>query len=226
MLFRAQAQADQLLAEARAEADKLRATAMRDGKQLGLVEGLKLGKQQGLAQGLTQGKQQAFAEQKAQLTHLASTLTKAIAELDGTVQRIEEAARNELLDLSLAVAQRVCKTLGSLDPKVLEENVREAIRVVVAKHSIRVAIHPSQRDLLDELLPLLKLSWPQLQQVEVSADESVSPGGCIVRSPNGSVDASLDGQLDRITEQLAPKREVVAKPVSVTHSMSSDEVLD
>ncbi len=227
LLFRAQAQADQILAAARADADKIRVAAQQQGKQQGLTEGLKAGRQQGLAQGITQGKQQALAEHKAKLTQLTDTLTRSLAEIDGVAIRIEEAARVELLELSLAVAQRVCKTLGSLDPAVLHENVREAIRTVVAKHSIRISIHPSQRDLLDELLPELKLAWPQLQQVEVTNDETVSPGGCVVRSNNGSVDATLDGQLDRIVEQLAPKRPTeAAKPVSVTHSMSSDEVLD
>jgi flagellar assembly protein FliH len=226
MLFRAQAQADQMLAAARVEADRVRAAAMQQGKQLGLAEGLKLGKQQGIAQGVAQGKQQALAESKAQLTQLTSTLTQVLAEIDGAALRIEEAARVELLDLALGVAQRVCKSLGSLEPAVLEANVREAIRVVVAKHAIRISIHPSQRDLLTDLLPQLKLAWPQLQQVEVLSDEAVSPGGCVVRSHNGAIDATLDGQLERIVEQLAPKRAEPVKPVSVTHSMSSDEVLD
>ncbi len=225
-MFRAQAQSDQLLAAARAEADGIRKAAQQQGKQLGLTEGLKAGRQQGLAQGVTQGKQQALAEHKAKLTQLAETLTRSLAEIDGVAIRIEEAARVELLDLSLAVARRVCKSLGQFEPAVLQENVREAIRTVVSKHAIRISIHPSQRDLLDELLPELKLAWPQLQQVEVTSDESVSPGGCVVRTNSGSVDATIDGQLERIVDQLAPKRESVVKPASVTHSMSADEVLD
>ncbi|MFT3786067.1 MAG: FliH/SctL family protein [Tepidisphaeraceae bacterium] len=229
MVARARAQADQLLAAATQQAEQTRASAYARGLAEGKAEGLKVGREQGLANGLAEGKKQAHAEQKAKLTELVATLTKTVAALDSAYRVVEEQAKAEALQLALAIAQRVCKTLGKLDVGVVEANVREAIRILVNKQVVRVSVHPTQRDGLFDLLPQLKLAWPQLQHVDVLGDESVQPGGCRVASGAGEVDATIDGQLDRLVDQLAPTQpsnEPMSGKSSVTQSMSADEVLD
>jgi len=69
---------------------------------------------------------------------------------------------------------------------------------------VRIALHPSQLQKLQQELPNLRLSWPQMKHVELVADESVAPGGVRIHSQHGQVDGQLDTQLDRIIRELMP----------------------
>ena len=130
-------------------------------------------------------------------------LTKAAKELDARVQSLNQDAKADLVPLALAIARRVVRLSADRDPKAVEGNVQEAVRLVISKHSIRIAVHPSQKTAIDALLPQLKLQWPTLQSVEVNEDATVSTGGCKIYSAGGMIDATLETQIDRIANELA-----------------------
>jgi flagellar assembly protein FliH len=117
------------------------------------------------------------------------------------------AALSEVVELAVAVARRVTKRQGEIDPRVLEANLVEAMKLVVHAADVRIAVHPEQKAALLETLPRLKMQWPDLQHVELIEDANLSKGGCRVLTRNGEIDADLAGQLDRVVRELLPEAE-------------------
>lgn len=200
ILMRARQQADQLLQAAQVEAEFLRQKARQEGHHQGKQEGLA----QGLEEGRQSGYQQALTEHQASLTETVNMLVQILTDLDASRHRLESEALTEVINLSTAIARRVTKRQGLIDPAALEANVHEAMKLVVQSKDVRIAIHPSQRVVLNEALPRLQLDWPQLEHVAVVEDASLSPGGCKIYCRQGEVDADLDGQLDRVIDELLP----------------------
>jgi flagellar assembly protein FliH len=200
LLLRARQAAARLIAEAQREAAELKKAAHAQG----LAEGRRDGLAKGLDEGRAAGQKQALEEHRAQLTEAVAALTDAAADLDASRGELESAALEEVVALAIAVARRVTKRQALVEPQVLTENLREAMRLVVSAAAVKVAIHPSQRRMLDAALPALRLEFPRLGHVEVVDDESVHPGGCRVYAGGGQVDATLDEQLDRVVADLLP----------------------
>ena len=200
LLLRARQQADQLLAAAQTEAEQLKAAAKAEG----LTEGQRQGHAQGFEAGKKAGQQQALEEYRSELQKAIAALTAAASTLDTSRSQLEAQGLHEVVRLALAVAKRVTKRQGILDPEVLATNLTESMRLVVDSSNIRIAINPSQRKFLDQALPRLALSLPSLKHTEVIEDTEISPGGCRVFTRHGLVDADLDVQLDRIAADLLP----------------------
>ena len=200
LLARAKERAEGLLIEAQKEAEQLKASA----KVEGLVEGKREGLAKGLEEGRKNGAQQALSEHRTSLTQLIKSLTEAAADLDASRQQLEAQALTEVINLSVAIAQRVTKRQGTIDPQVLVENVNEAMKLVVASSDVRIALHPSQKQYFLEALPNLQMTWPALKHVQIVEDETLAPGGCRIFSKGGQIDADLDGQLDRVVADLMP----------------------
>ncbi len=203
MLLKARQDADQLLAAAQTEADKLQAQAK--------IEGLAQGKKEGIAQGKVEGakagKAEAFDAEKQSLGDLIAMLQTAVASLEQQRRELVERAESEVLPLALTIARKVTKRMGALDPRVVEANAREAVRLVLSRHDIRLTTHPTQKRLMEEIATRLKADWPQLERVTIVEDFSISPGGCRVTTAGGEIDAELDTQLDRIARELVPEIE-------------------
>ena len=200
LLLRARQTAERLIAEAQREAAELKKAAHAQG----LAEGRRDGLAKGIEEGRAAGQKQALDEHRAQLTQAVAALTEAASDLDASRGELEAAALEEVVALAIAVARRVTKRQALVEPQVLTENLREAMRLVVSASAVKVAIHPSQRRTLDAALPALRLEFPRLGHVEVVDDESVHPGGCRVYAGGGQVDATLDEQLDRVVADLLP----------------------
>jgi flagellar assembly protein FliH len=200
LLLRARQAAERLIAEAQREAAELKKAAHAQG----LAEGRRDGLAQGIEEGRAAGQKQALEEHRAQLTQAVAALTEAAADLDASRGELESAALEEVVALAVAVARRVTKRQGLIEPQVLTDNLREAMRLVVSAGAVKVAIHPAQRRTLDAALPALRLEFPRLGHVEVVDDESVEPGGCRLYAGGGPIDATLDEQLDHVVADLLP----------------------
>ena len=206
-------QARALLVGARRTAERLLVEAQRAGEEIrkrardeGMAEGMDAGLNKGLEEGRTKGRQEALEEHRTQLSEALAALTAATQSLDAARADLESAALREVVELSVAIARRVTKRQGVIDPGVLTENLREAMKLVVKASDVSVAFHPSQRQALEAVLPALKLEFPRLQHVELVDDSSVTPGGCRITAGHGQVDADLEVQLDRIAQDLLPEQ--------------------
>lgn len=203
LLARARQTAERLLAEAQREAVELRKAAHAQG----LADGRGEGVARGAEEGRVAGQKQALEESRAQLAQVVGALSEAMGELDAARGELEAAALEEVVGLAIAVSRRVTKRQGLIEPQVLTENLREAMKMVVHAGDVKVAIHPTQRQTLEAALPALRLEIPRLGHVELTDDPSVEPGGCYVCAGGGQVDATLDEQLDRVVADLLPHRD-------------------
>jgi flagellar assembly protein FliH len=203
LLLAARRKAEQLLAAAQEEGEQIRVQAKADGFE----EGRRAALEEGLQQGMEAGRQEALLEQSQALGEAVTALVQATQQIEQSRAALEAEALQDVIELSLAVARRVTKRQGELDPLVLQENLRDALRLVVHAADLRIALHPSQRSTLDEALPALQLEFPQLAHVAIIEDAGLAPGGCRVHTRGGKIDADLNAQLDRIVADLMPSAE-------------------
>jgi len=200
ILLRAQQQAEQLLAQAQEEAARLKAEAQAQGLREGHEQGLARGRQEGLKA----GRDQALADHAAALTSAIAALDSAAGAIERARLELQTDAVEQVLKLAIAIARRATKRLGRLDHTVAAANVAEALKFAVHAADVRVAIHPADKAALEAALPELRLKLPQLEHISIVEDASVEPGGCRLFTGSGSIDATLDTQLDRIVADLVP----------------------
>lgn len=200
ILLGAKVRAEQLLTAAQQEADLLKrqahAQALVDGKKEGIAKGLEEGKKL--------GRDEALNEQRQSLAQALEALTQSAQDLDASRLHLESEARTAVIQLAIAIAERVTKRMGQLDPAVAQANVEEALRLVVSSSDIRIAIHPTQKATLTEILPRLQAEWPQFKHIDLIADGTLTPGGCRIFTQSGQIDADLNLQLQKIAEDLLP----------------------
>jgi flagellar assembly protein FliH len=201
MLLKAKLQAEQLINAALEEAEQLKAAARDEGSK----EGFDHGHQEGLKHGIEAGKQEAIKQHSAELKTVIKSLTTGLTELDTHRRDLQSQALREVVELAISVARRVTRRQGEIDPGVLEANLADALKLAISAADVRVAVHPQQLAGLKAVLPALKLKWPNLKHVELLADDTLAVGGCRVYTRNGSIDADLNTQLDRIIADLLPK---------------------
>ena len=203
ILTSARMRAERLLIEAQQEAEGLKRKAHAEA----LVEGRKAGMVQGAEEGRKSGTEQALNEHRQELTAVISTLAQAALEIDQSRLLLEVEGRQAVVDLAIAIAEKVTKRLGVLDPEVLLANVDDALRLVVSSVDVRIAVHPSQKSMLAEVLPRINAKWPKFQHLDLLADGTLAPRGCRVFSGGGQIDGDLQLKLDRICEELVPSPE-------------------
>jgi len=138
------------------------------------------------------------------MTKAWNAVTAAVSQLEMSRHDLECSGINEVVKLAASIARRVTKLQAAIDPQVLIENLKEAMKLAIQAADVRIVINPDQRKVLLEELPRLQLHWPSVKHVELIDDPTVGPGGCRIITRQGEIDARIEEQLDRVIADLAP----------------------
>lgn len=183
------AEAARLLAAARAEATEVLSEARRRCVALE-AEARAQGHAAGWAEGLAEGRRRAEAEARGLLTEALRTRQRALAER----RRLLDAVEGEVAALVLAVAQRILQREVEQAPEGVVALVRDLCRRAEGPAVARV--HPG-------LAPMLEAEAAGLAlPLTVRPDATVSPGGVILETAEGLLDATLEGRLERLGQAL------------------------
>jgi hypothetical protein len=114
------------------------------------------------------------------------------------------AAREDVVALATAIAEKVIFRAIAADPTIIEDQLAEALALLVRPTSVVVAIHPDDRAVVEAVLPELCERLPQCEHVRLVEQDELARGGCIVRTQGGQIDASIEQQITRIAATLVP----------------------
>lgn len=209
------AEANEILARARVEASAIEARARADAEDLRVrileeaeAEGRRRGHQEGLEQGRTEAMERVYAESiephRALLDQLGPTWVEQLTRFSQERETLVEDARRELLGLAVEIARRIVHRTIEVDPDACIEQVKHAIELLGAPGELRITVSPRDREVLERALPGVLEAARVSGGVKLLESEEIGDGGCLVSAGEGTVDARLETQLDRIAQALVP----------------------
>jgi flagellar assembly protein FliH len=198
-LSSARSEAERLLADARQEADRICQKAWEEGRAEGLLAGEKEGRERGRAEAFEAASQEFAAGQKGLIESCRNIIDAVNAEREAWAA----SARQDLIDLAMAIARRVAHHVGERDRRVIVSNLEEAVQLAGKRSEVTVRVHPADVEAARQFAASMMAQRGQWQHVDVTEDPDVSAGGCRVQWGSGAVDARLETQLDRIAAALA-----------------------
>jgi flagellar assembly protein FliH len=104
--------------------------------------------------------------------------------------------------LALAIARRVCKLPVETAPEAARANARHLLEAVQHDGDLELRVNPADCDTLRDVAAEVLRCGDELEHVQVTADPAVAPGGCVLSTPDGRIDASIETQLQRIAEAI------------------------
>lgn len=155
-------------------------------------------KKKGFARGQEEGKT-LFGKKSKEIWY---RLEKILQEIDQRMKNYEKEYPLKITELSLGIAQEVIRREVEEDPQIVVQVAKDAITSLngVAEATIRVNWRdlPVMEEAKEELLSSLK----GLRRVHFQEDAELEPGGTIIETPQGGIDASIRTRFDKIKEDL------------------------
>jgi len=168
-------------------------STLQTARQEAYVQGFEEGKRAG-AEAVRQAmEQQMHQEVRALGERVERILSKATADLT----RLEDTLAAELLELACDVARQVVRRELSTSMEPLRAVVQEALSLAVTDgRPATLRLHP------DDLARLTKADTDSQPSVKWVADDSLTPGGCVVDSAHSNVDARVEKRWARAVANL------------------------
>jgi flagellar assembly protein FliH len=108
-----------------------------------------------------------------------------------------ERLERHAVDLALLLAEKIVVGAIAVEPERVVESVRGALRGVVERERVTVLVHPDDLGVVREAMDQMRATLGGIEHCEVQSERRVSRGGCVVRTPQGDVDARIETKLER-----------------------------
>jgi type III secretion protein L len=135
---------------------------------------------------------------EAGLAHWNEALLAAQAARDSLQAEYE----TELVKLAVQIARKIIGEELRTHPEAVVGIVRESLRSVRHERSLTIQVNPKDLAEVQPRLDRLQEAAGPGRHMQVVPDPAVSPGGCIVESDVGIIDARLETQLKCLEEIL------------------------
>jgi len=164
---------------------------------------LQKGYDQGFAEGLRVGEERVRLEFEQQLSEERLRTGMLLANVQKQLELLEERSERTVVHLAIAIAEQVVKREISLDKETVLRQIREALRRVMGVGHVRLRVNPADEQMVRDHRAAMMGSSDSIREIVVEADEHIPPGGCILESDSGNVDARLATQLKKIETALS-----------------------
>ena len=104
------------------------------------------------------------------------------------------------VDLALLIARRVLHRELNIDTNALNALARVVFDRMTRAEGWKLSVHPQYADAIRAALPA-----GSGNRLQIETDPAFAPGTLIVRCEDGTIDASVDSQLEEISRGLADK---------------------
>ncbi|HSS58521.1 MAG TPA: FliH/SctL family protein [Solirubrobacteraceae bacterium] len=153
-------------------------------------------------QAFEEGFAAGVAQAQSQLDGPAAALAAAADQLQALRTDAAASVEADAVDLALRIAEQAVGAAIAADPELVVEAVRGALRRLVERDRVLILVNPDDLELVRDHVGRLVSELGGIEHCEVQAERRVRPGGAIVRTTEGEVDATLETKLARAREVL------------------------
>ncbi|MBS1150480.1 MAG: flagellar assembly protein FliH [Myxococcaceae bacterium] len=178
--FEARTTAKDIIAEANKRADEIKADAERE-------------------------KERVFA--KAAEDAKAEVMSKAseeIARAKMQAGQILADSEKDIIELAIKIAAKIIGRDLERDPEIITEICATATEHARAAKAMILRVNPKDGALLREKKPKLMEQIGRTLELAIRDDADIEPGGCLIQTEFGTIDAQLKTQFDMLRNVLYP----------------------
>ncbi len=117
-----------------------------------------------------------------------------LVHFDKQLRVIRSDLQKQILPLALKAAKKIVGEQLSLNPETIVEIVIQTLAPVIQNHRFNIYVNKVDKEILEAQKPKIKNILEQVQVLTIQERNDVAPGGCIIETESGIINASIENQ--------------------------------
>lgn len=181
--------ADEILQKAREEAAEIIAQAERDKEMI---------EQAAEEKGMQNVEEKIREEVAKEVAEIQEKLSETINEISSLQGEITSRVETELVEFALNIAKKIVRREVTIDREVALTLVKVSLGKLHSRTLAQVHLHPNDFEFVQSKREHLDFH----NALELVEDKTISPGGCLIHTETGDIDARIESQFEEIAHGL------------------------
>ncbi|MGI6707452.1 MAG: FliH/SctL family protein [Clostridia bacterium] len=153
---------------------------------------------EGYQEGREKGYREALQEKEREIAEARELRQQAMKERDEILLGME----NEILELSLDIAEKILRLELDRNDRAFCALVANGLEKIRTGAEAILRVSPHEYELVCQAKDVILAHTKGIKGLDIVIDRFVEKGSCVIESANGTVDASIQTQLDKIKDSF------------------------
>jgi flagellar assembly protein FliH len=163
-----------------------------------IAKKVQLAEQESYARGMSEGIRKGRELQRNETLQTIQAMASVVKETSKLKKSILENEERQIIQLSLAIAEKVIHSEVMTNREVIRGVLKEAIKNISDRENMKIRVHPQDFHFMLEIKSDFLQGFDGIKNIVFEEDESIMRGGAIIETLCGEVDARLDQQYNQI----------------------------
>lgn len=118
----------------------------------------------------------------------------AVLKMDEELKALRLNLQQLVLPIALKAAKRIVGKELEIFPETIVDIVIQAIQPISESRQVTIFVNKDDKENLDHNKPKLKEILQQVETLAIQEKPDVQPGGCIIKTESGMINASIENQ--------------------------------
>jgi type III secretion protein L len=139
--------------------------------------------------------------------------TQTVSYLEGEIAKVQEELQKVVMPVALKAARKIVAAELDVNPNVVLDIVASTLKSIAQHKRIVLYVSKKDFDLIESSKSKLKPIFEELESLSVRDREDIEPGGCVVETEVGIVNArlkdrwrTLEAALEHIASAVTPEK--------------------
>lgn len=190
--------------EAEDEAERILAEAQAKVKQIETdsLTAFENERKEAEEQGRLAGRETGFVEGKDEVARLVERTQTILERAQDKRAEILAETEQQIIDLVLLISRKVIKVISENQRNVVISNVVQALRKVKGRGNIVIKVNMLDLKLATEHKKEFISQVEGAKSLQILEDTTVDPGGCVIETDFGEIDARISSQLAELEQKI------------------------
>jgi flagellar assembly protein FliH len=197
-------EAQSLKRAAEDDAEKIVAEARAKAKQIedDSLSAFETERKEAEERGRLAGRETGFAEGKDEVARLVERTQTVLERAQEKRAEILAETEQQIIDLVLLISRKVIKVISENQRNVVISNVVQALKKVKGRGNIIIKVNMLDLKLSTEHKKDFIAQVEGAKSLQIVEDTTVDPGGCVVETDFGEIDARIGSQLAELEQKI------------------------
>jgi type III secretion protein L len=113
---------------------------------------------------------------------------------DKQIRVIRMELQKQILSIALKAAKKIVGEQLSLNPETIVDIVIQTLAPIAQDHHFVIYVNKVDKEILEAQKPKIKSILDQVQVLKIQERDDITPGGCIIETPRGIINATIENQ--------------------------------
>ncbi|MDR0448819.1 MAG: flagellar assembly protein FliH [Treponema sp.] len=166
--------------------------------------------------GFHAGRETGFGEGKDEVNRLIERTQVILERAQDKRAEILSETEQQIIDLVLLISRKVIKVISESQRDVVVSNVIQALKKVKGRGNIRIKVNTADLNLSTEHVKDFIAQVEGVKSLQIEEDTTVDPGGCIIETDFGEIDARISSQLAELEQKILEISPITSRAKTVS----------